>query len=341
MDNKGYIMAGLAFLLIIPSSILLIILINMLILDDSTNIKIAADNAFYISGDIERNIPVLTQQTIKEVTENIVQTGHPILNSRIIIKNHINAKINDLISKYHNNTGVNIECAIYSVDSSFDPFEIEINSTISVRKDNISYNRNITQNIPIIGLKSAKLSSQETYEYNQIPDPLPFIKCKNYGDLKVNNGRIIYGIVLSNYLDKKGLKNSTFYENSSSGFYIKKCPFNPYISHGNSNTLQNLKNCIENGYFHESKDGACFLCRLEGKAICGHYGLETFIAPSGTKKRVLTAPCSIDHVIFNDDIFGIYNGESVEYYSSDTIYFRIFLDKGHRNKYGISNSETF
>ncbi|MDD3984809.1 MAG: hypothetical protein PHY59_02725 [Methanobacterium sp.] len=163
MDNKGYIMGGLAFLLILPSIILLILLINMLNLDDSTNIKMAADNVFYVSGDIERNIPVLTQQTIKETTENIVQTGYPILNSRIIIRNSINTKINDLISKYHNNTGVNIECNIYSVDSSFDPFEIEINSTILVRKDNISYNRNITQHIPIIGLKSIKSSSKETY----------------------------------------------------------------------------------------------------------------------------------------------------------------------------------
>ncbi len=341
MDNKGFVMSGLAFLLIIPSIILLIVLVNMINLDDSSNIMMTTDTAFHISEDVERNIPILTRQTLKETTENVVQTGNPVSNSRGVIKNRIQTKINDLISEYQNNTGMNIQCNILSVDSSSDPFEVEINSTISVRKDNISYNRNIIQKVPIIGLKPTKMFSEETHEYNEIPDPLPFIKCKNYGGLKVNMGRITYGSTLSNYLSKKGVKNCTLYENSSSGLYIKKCPFNPYISHGNSNKLQTLKNCIENGYYHESNDGACFLCRLEGKAICSHYGLETFIIPAETNKSVLTAPCSIDHVLFNDDMNGIYNGEAVEYYSTFNLYFRIFLDNGHRTKYGISNIETF
>ena len=341
MDNKGYVMCGLAFLLIIPSIILLIVLVNMVNLDDTSNIMMTTDTAFHISGDVERNVPILARQTINETTENVVQTGNPVPNSREVIRNRIQTKINDIISEYQNNTGVNIQCNIQSVDSSADPFEVEINSIISIQKDNISYNRNIVQKVPIIGLKPTKTFSEETYEFNEIPDPLPFIKCKNYGSLKVNMGRITYGSTLSNYLSRKGVKNSTFYENSSSALYIKKCPFDPYISHGNSNKLQTLKNCIENGYFHESKDGACFLCRLEGKANCTHYGLETFIVPAGTNTRVSTAPCSIDHVIFNEDMNGIYNGEAVEYYSSYNIYFRIFLDNGHRTKYGISNNETF
>ena len=40
------------------------------------------DTAFHISGDVERNIPILTRQTIKETTENVVQTGNPVSNSR-------------------------------------------------------------------------------------------------------------------------------------------------------------------------------------------------------------------------------------------------------------------
>ncbi len=250
MDNKGFVMSGLAFLLIIPSIILLIVLVNMINLDDSSNIMMTTDTAFHISGDVERNIPILTRQTIKETTENVVQTGNPVSNSRGVIKNRIQTKMNDLISEYQNNTGINIQCNILSVDSSSDPFEVEINSTISVRKDNISYNRNVIQKVPIIGLQPTKMFSEETHEFNEIPDPLPFIKCKNYGGLKVNMGRITYGSTLSNYLSKKGVKNCTLYENSSSGLYIKKCPFDPYISHGNSNKSQTLKNCIENGYTH-------------------------------------------------------------------------------------------
>ena len=38
---------------------------------------------------------------------------------------------------------------------------------------------------------------------------------------------------------------------------------------------------------------------------------------------------------------GIYNGEAVEYYSTFNLYFIIFLDNGHKTKYGISNIETF
>ena len=112
MDNKGFVMSGLAFLLIIPSIILLIVLVNMINLDDSSNIMMTTDTAFHISGDVERNIPILTRQTIKETTENVVQTGNPISNSRGVIKNRIQTEINDLISEYQNNTGINIQCNI-------------------------------------------------------------------------------------------------------------------------------------------------------------------------------------------------------------------------------------
>ncbi len=92
MDNKGYVMGGLAFLLIIPSIILLMVLVNMINLDESSNIMIKSDNAFHISGDVERNIPIITRQTLKETTENVVKTGNPIPNSRVVIKNVYNPK---------------------------------------------------------------------------------------------------------------------------------------------------------------------------------------------------------------------------------------------------------
>ena len=134
MDNKGYVMGGLAFLLIIPSIILLIVLVNMVNLDDTSNIMMTTDTAFHISGDVERNIPILARQTIKETTENVVQTGNPVPNSREVIRNRIQTKINDVISEYQNSTGVNIQCNIQSVDSSSDPFEVEINSTFQSKR---------------------------------------------------------------------------------------------------------------------------------------------------------------------------------------------------------------
>ena len=47
MDNKGYVMGGLAFLLIIPSIILLIVFVNMINLDDI--LKYHDDNRHCIS----------------------------------------------------------------------------------------------------------------------------------------------------------------------------------------------------------------------------------------------------------------------------------------------------
>ncbi|MGZ7044672.1 MAG: hypothetical protein ACXVHM_08760, partial [Methanobacterium sp.] len=94
----------------------------------------------------------------------------------------------------------------------------------------------------------------------------------------------------------------------------------------------NLKNCIDNGYYHESNDGACFLCRLEGKAICSHYGMETFIIPLASANNTLfNAPCSSDHVIFNDN----YEGYALIYHSNSTGYYKLFLDNEHRAKYGL------
>lgn len=87
------------------------------------------------------------------------------------------------------------------------------------------------------------------------------------------------------------------------------------------------------GYFHESSDGSCFLCRLEGKATCPHYGFETFIVPSNSfNSTLIFAPCSIEHVIFGDDV---YSGKGIVYYSNDSNYFKLFLDNGHRQKYGL------
>ena len=48
----------------------------------------------------------------------------------MVIKNALQSKINDLIVNYNNNTGVTIKCVINSVNPAFDPFEVEVNSSI-------------------------------------------------------------------------------------------------------------------------------------------------------------------------------------------------------------------
>lgn len=217
MENKGYVIGGLAFLLIIPSILLLMVLVDMVNLDESVNTIIKSDNSFYISGDVERNIPIMTRQVLMETVDNAINTGNPLSNSRIIIKNAIEHKMNDLNAKYQENSGVTIKCMINSVDSASDPFEIEVNSTILVIKDNITYNHKVNQNISILGAYSQNRFSMNYDGSPEIPDPLPFIKCKKFGGLSIN-GRISYGSSLKKYLS--GVNGSEIYENASSPSYL-------------------------------------------------------------------------------------------------------------------------
>jgi hypothetical protein len=96
-------------------------------------------------------------------------------------------------------------------------------------------------------------------------------------------------------------------------------------------------------YYHESNDGACLLCRLEGRSTCNHYGFETFIIPSTSiNQQVIRASCPIDHVIFNKENFpDPYPGESVQYYSNGNNSYKLFLDNDHRAKYGVPNINEF
>jgi hypothetical protein len=339
IDDNGYVMGGLSFLLIIPSIILLMGIVDMTHLGESSNIMIKSDNAFLISEDIERNIPIITLNSLKEIDDNVVKTGSPLQNSRNAMKIVIQSKINDFNTNYQKNTGVAVDCHISSVESADDPFEVEVNSSISTLKDNISYNKNISQKVLIAPAQFPKRFIGENNGVNELPDPLPFIKCQKYGGMSVHDGKILYGSSLSKYLTAMGIKDSSAYVNASSPFLLKKCPYEPYISHGNGNKFSVLKNCLENGYYHESHDGACILCRLEGKAICIHHGFETFILPSyNIDKKFLKAPCSIDHVIFSGNEYGneTYPGEVIEYYSTINVSYKIFLDHGHRIKYGLN-----
>lgn len=335
MDNNGYVMGGMAFLLVIPAVIISAMFINVVNLDETINIPIKSDTIHHISGDLESNIPILSLQVLKENSDEVVKTGEPISNSRGTIKSGVQSKIDDLTREYQKNTGINIYCKITAVDNSLNPYEICVNSTIDIHCNCSTVSKNISQNIQFVCSNSPTDSSIESYK---IQDPLPFIKTKGYGTLTVVGDKINYGTALSNYLKSRGLNNSDAYNNASSPLYFKKCPYDPYHTHGNSKGLLNLKNCIENGYYHESSDGACIFCRLEGKSTCTHFGLETFIVPSHSAVQISTAPCSVDHVIFGEyghNPIEIYPGTILEYYRTDNISNNLYLDNGHRNKYGL------
>ena len=90
-----------------------------------------------------------------------------------------------------------------------------------------------------------------------------------------------------------------------------------------------MKNCLEKGYFHESADGSCYLCRLEGKGKCPHYGMEVFIQ-TRTPLTNDSISCS-DHVVFHDH----YTGQKLHKTDINSL----ILDSSHRKKYGLSGGD--
>jgi hypothetical protein len=322
MDQKGYVMSGLTLLLIIPVFLLMAVFVDMVHTGSETqSLGVQSDVTFYTAKDIEGNIPNLTEKILQKTTDNVVKTGVPLTDSRNTIKNSLQEEMNQLSERYGNSGNMNVTCRIWSVNPTSDPFKIEVNSTIHVQKGNLAHDEYISQNISI------------TDSNYPIQDPLPFIKCRSYGEITNTSTKIFYGSSLAKMLKDKHLKNANIYENATSPLFIKKCPYDPYINHRKSFHFVVLKNCIDNGYFHESSDGSCFLCRLEGKAVCYHYGFETFIVPSNSSdSRLMYAPCSIEHVIFDDYP---YSGKGIVYYSNKSNYLKLFLDNGHRQKYGL------
>ena len=321
MDQRGYIISGLTFLLMIPAVLLIAVFADIANTGiESQSSAIQSDVTFYAAKDIEENIPVTTEKILRKTTDEVIKTGYPLSSSRTVIKTSLQEELNHLSEKYCNE-GINVTCKIWSVAPSSDPFKIEVNSTVYVKKGNMAHNESISQNISII---------DPNYP---LQDPLPFIKCKEYGGVTNTGTKIMYGSSLANLLKTKHLTNAYIYENATSPLIIKRCPYDPYIEHGNFPTFVVLKNCIDNGYFHDSSDGSCFLCRLEGKAICPHYGFETFIVPSNSSNsNLMFAPCSSEHVIFDNYV---YYGKGIVYYSNGSSYLKLFLDNGHRQKYGL------
>lgn len=331
MDNKGYVLGGVAFLLIIPALILSNILISVFVMDETQVIPFKTDKIHQLSGDVESNIPIFTLQVLSETSEGTSITGEPVSNSRSIINTGIQKKVDSVYRGYQKETGIIMHCKITSVDNSRDPYKICVNYTLYADYNDSHLVKNMSQDVPF-SCSDFPDSSVGSYK---IKDPLPFVKTRGYGHLKINGDKLGYGTTLSNYLKSKGINNSATYENASSPLYIKRCPYDPYNSHGHSKSFLTLKNCIDNGYYHVSSAGSCIFCRLEGKSVCSHMGLETFVVPGTPKLQCDTAPCSVDHVIFGSTPTEIYPGKLLEYTNNNSLSFWIYLDNGHRDKYGL------
>lgn len=314
LDKSGYVFTSLAILIIFSFILIAILVLNVAISYNDINSNSIDSNSFnYMIQDYKRNIPVITKEAIEELSSETIQTHRPCENSKLDIQNKVNEKLKEVNKNYQVNQGLNIESEVVSVSNSDDPFHISVKTLIHCKKGNFDYNQVIDQKISIENLK----------------DPLPFLMCKTHPTLIENNTKISYKDSLKYYLNQNNLMNPDAYENASSPLIIKKCPYDPYQHHGDSYTL---KNCIENGYYHESADGSCYLCRLEGRGGCFHYGLETFIVPNKVNNLNVTSISSSDHVIFSEH----YPGDALAFYSYGEFYEIIFLDSSHRDKYGLN-----
>ena len=173
-------------------------------------------------------------------------------------------------------------------------------------KDNEKLTKVIEKNASVEGLR----------------DPLPIAKLTIASGILTYDDTYHYKTALSAYILLHNLDSPESYIEATAPLTIKKCPYDPYVHHGDPGVLDD---CLKKGYFHESADGSCYLCRLEGKGKCSHYGVEVFIQ-THTPFNNESVSCS-DHVVFSDH----YNGQKIDPNDWDSL----ILDSSHRKKYGL------
>lgn len=208
--------------------------------------------------------------------------------------------------EFENKYGVRISSEVLSVENSGSPWKILFKVKLKVKKDNINYSNIIEKNASIEGLR----------------DPLPLAKLTIASGILTYDNKIHYKNAIAGYMVIHHFKSPESYIEATAPLYITKCPYDPYIHHGDPGVLDD---CLKKGYFHESADGSCYLCRLEGKGKCPHYGFEVFIQ-THTPIKNESLSCS-DHVVFADH----YNGEKIDPNDWDSL----ILDSSHRKKYGL------
>ena len=321
-DEKANFSIIISGLLLISFLLLSVIVLNTAMEEREENNEIISSSQYqYIMNDYIRNLPLIEHEALEELSEKVIRNKQPSKDSKKDLKELVDEKLDLKNQEYYDNYNININSSLIAIENSSDPFSYKFNTYISSVKGDYSFENVISSDVDCIGLK----------------DPVPLLFCKgNYG-LSYNETSYSYGNSLSEFLRMQGVENYSCYDNASSPFIIRKCPFDPYVHHGDDNGSI-MKNCRDNGYYHESRDGACYLCRLEGKSGCEHYGFETFINPQRTNETGLVSACGSDHVIFSDDIYPgvevIYNSDNASGVAFNEI---LYLDpNGHKVKYGMS-----
>lgn len=311
IDNKGNIITGTTVILIVSIMLIVIFIVNSINYMENENINsISNDNFKYIIKDYNNNLEQLGRDSIAEETEKLYH-AHIIHDSRKDIKKILNNKLKEENKEYKEKYGINIRSEVLSVESTDSPWKVLFKVRIKADKDTNQFDGILESNSSIEGLK----------------DPLPYAKLpKIYNNINNDGKKIHYFQALAQYLRLHNVDSYESYILATSPLFIKKCPYDPYIHHGDGNTL---KECLKQGYFHESADGSCYLCRLDGKGVCPHYGMEVFIQ-THTPLTNESVSCS-DHVVFHDR----YKGEKLNKYDINSL----ILDSSHAKKYGLVHED--
>ena len=310
IDSKGNLIVGTTAILIVALLFICIFVVTSINYIQNENINSQSnDNFKYIIDDYSSNIELLTRESIADATEKVYK-GLPILDSEDQIKKNLNKKLNEKNKEFEEKYDVKIKSDVVSIETTDSPWKILSKVKLNVEKDHEKFGQIIERNASVEGLR----------------DPLPIAKLTIISGVMAYDDKIHYKTALSAYMLLHNLDSPESYIEATAPLTMKKCPYDPYIHHGDPGVLED---CLDTGYFHESADGSCYLCRLEGKGKCPHYGFEVFIQ-THTPITNETLSCS-DHVVFADH----YNGEKIDPDDWDSL----ILDSSHRKKYGLISDE--
>ena len=311
IDNKGNLITSSTVILVVSLILLVIFIANSLNFIENQNVDAIEDDNFkYIMNDYKNNLEELGRQSLADETEKLYH-GHAVHDSRKEVKKILNDKLKETNEDYKKKYGVEIRSEVLSVESTDSPWKVLFKVRVKADKDSNQFDGIIESNSSIEGLK----------------DPLPYAMLTAYRNINHDDKTIYYFEALSQYLLIHNVDSYESYILATAPMIIKKCPYDPYTHHGDGDTL---KECLKNGYFHESADGSCYLCRLDGKGVCPHYGLEVFIQ-THTPLTNETVSCS-DHVVFHDR----YNGKKLNNMDINSL----ILDESHAKKYGLDYNES-
>ena len=311
-DSKGNIIVGTTAILIVALLLISIFVITTITFIENSNIDSETnDNFKYVIDDYSANLEILGRDAIAEATQK-VYNGLPVRDSQDQIKKNLNKILEDKNEEFRKKYDMDMSSEVISVEPTDSPWKLLFKVKLNGKKGDNEFSQVIERNASIEGLR----------------DPLPIAKLTIASGVMAYDDKIHYKTALSAYMLLHNFDSPESYIEATAPLTMKKCPYDPYVHHGDPGVL---KDCLDTGYFHESADGSCYLCRLEGKGKCPHYGMEVFIQ-THTPLQNESLSCS-DHVVFADH----YNGEKIDPNDWNSL----ILDSSHRKKYGLVGNESY